>query len=68
MNPQNQERLLAELLNRDAQPDAEPPEAATAVDISYPTTHVVIEIEPNTNDEIAKPENLEYCSSVPLRR
>jgi hypothetical protein len=43
MNPQNQERLLAELLNRDAQPDAEPPEAATAVDISYPTTHVVIE-------------------------
>ena len=50
MNPQNQERLLAELLDRDEQPDAEPPEAARTVDISYPTTHVVIEIDPNVND------------------
>lgn len=57
MNPQNQERLLAELLDRDEQPDAEPPGAARAVDISYPATHVVIEIDPNVNDEIAKPEN-----------
>ena len=57
MNPQNQERLLAELLNRDEQPDADPPEAARTADISYPTTHVVIEINPNVNDETAKPEN-----------
>ena len=58
MDPQNQERLLAELLDRDGQPDdAEPPEAARTVDISYPKTHVVIEIEPNTDHEIAKPEN-----------
>lgn len=57
MNPQNQERLLAELLNRDMQPDdAEPPEAERAVDITYPTTHVVIELEPNIDDEAAKPE------------
>ena len=58
MDPQNQERLLAELLDRDAQPDdTEPPEAARAVDISYPTTHVVIEIETITDDEIANPES-----------
>ena len=58
MNPQNQERLLAELLDRDAQPhDAGPPEAARAVDISYPTTHVVIEIQTITDDEIANPES-----------
>lgn len=57
MNPQNQERLLAELLDRDEQPDAEPLEAARSVDISYPTTHVVIEIDPYVNGETAKPEN-----------
>ncbi|MEP6563382.1 MAG: hypothetical protein ABJD68_20165 [Nakamurella sp.] len=57
MGPQNQERLLAELLDRDDQPDAELPDAARTVDISYPTTHVVIEIDPNVNDETAKPEN-----------
>ena len=59
MNPQNQERLLAELLNREGQQphDAEPPEAARTVDITYPTRHVVIEIDPNADDETAKPEN-----------
>lgn len=57
MDPQNQERLLADLLDRDEQPDAEPPKAARAVDISYPTTHVGIEIDLNVNNEIAKPEN-----------
>ncbi len=57
MNPQNQEQLIAELLDRDEQPDAEAPEAARTVDIAYPTTHVVIQKDPNINGEIAKPEN-----------
>lgn len=55
MNPQNQERLLAELLDHDEKSGGV--EAERAADISYPPSHVVVEMAPPTTEQTAKLEN-----------